>query len=261
MRNGTSPRTRGKLAGFLRGSSIHRNIPAHAGKTSMISSPSFFPSEHPRARGENSVTPSPTPQTAGTSPRTRGKPHLNTVSAFSARNIPAHAGKTADWGAAGTPLPEHPRARGENIFRQFSRPKSAGTSPRTRGKRCSVPPRRSRRRNIPAHAGKTATNPTIGYGKTEHPRARGENFPRKSSRFRYFGTSPRTRGKLQGLSNLIGPLRNIPAHAGKTSLRHRCSRTSRGTSPRTRGKHLLTCGSSFLKVILHSVLFSRTMGV
>ena len=34
-----------------------------------------------------------------------------------------------------------------------------------------------------------------------------------------------------------------------------------GTSPRARGKHLLTCGSSFLKVILHSVLFFCTVGV
>ena len=34
-----------------------------------------------------------------------------------------------------------------------------------------------------------------------------------------------------------------------------------GTSPRMRGKHLLTCGFSFLRVILHSVLFFCTAGV
>ena len=37
--------------------------------------------------------------------------------------------------------------------------------------------------------------------------------------------------------------------------------TGTGTSPRTRGKHLLTCGSSFLRVILHSILFFCTVGV
>ena len=95
----------------------------------------------------------------------------------------------------------------------------------------------------------------------EHPRARGENA--------------RTRGRSESRS------RNIPAHAGKTppvvGLAHweaehprargenswskSLSQLPVGTSPRTRGKRLLTCGSSFLKVILHSVLFSRTMGV
>ena len=34
-----------------------------------------------------------------------------------------------------------------------------------------------------------------------------------------------------------------------------------GTSPRMRGKRLLTCGFSFLRVILHSVLFFCTAGV
>ena len=95
------------------------------------------------------------------------------------------------------------------------------------------------------------------------------------------GTSPRTRGKLTS-AELKGPKAgNIPAHAGKTArFQHVCDEKQEhprargenpaikphiilllGTSPRTRGKHLLTCGSSFLKVILHSVLFSRTMGV
>ena len=96
-----------------------------------------------------------------------------------------------------------------------------------------------------------------------------------------FGTSPRTRGKRLPDSGIRHGARNIPAHAGKTTgfdfvdsllSEHPRARGENvqncifgvrggGTSPRTRGKHLLTCGSSFLKVILHSVLFSRTMGV
>ena len=53
--------------------------------------------------------------------------------------------------------------------------------------------------------------------KTEHPRARGENLVMVSSIDRLTGTSPRTRGKLVGLSVLPYAPRNIPAHAGKTS--------------------------------------------
>ena len=75
--------------------------------------------------------------------------------------------------------------------------------------------------------------------------------------------------------------RNIPAYAGKTGSsrrlypngpehprvcgenqeRYRFSSYRVGTSPRMRGKHLLTCGFSSLRVILHSVLFFCTAGV
>ena len=91
---GTSPRTRGKpwLAQVVAGRL--RNIPAHAGKTPMMSLKTPAPVDHPRARGENGqcCVSSMTPR--GTSPRTRGKPWYKHVTQFIDRNIPAHAGKT-----------------------------------------------------------------------------------------------------------------------------------------------------------------------
>ena len=115
---------------------------------------------------------------------------------------------------------------------------------------------------------------------TEHPRARGENTQVVAGLLPLEGTSPRTRGKRTCVGGFYMRVRNIPAHAGKTGVVSVCviidtehprargenGRTSRtrlmrkGTSPRTRGKRLLTCGSSFLGVILHSVLFFCTVG-
>ena len=74
--HGTSPHTRGKHVIFLVEWWIFRNIPAYAGKTSSKNPPVYRSWEHPRIRGENTssnVFPHPK---AGTSPHTRGKPHL-----------------------------------------------------------------------------------------------------------------------------------------------------------------------------------------
>ena len=55
--------------------------------------------------------------------------------------------------------------------------------------------------------------------------------------------------------------RNIPAYAGKTTTGGRSS-TRRWEHPRVCGENTyLTCGFSFLRVILHSVLFFCTAGV
>ena len=70
---GTSPRARGKRAHALCADCPLRNIPACAGKTSPRAMDSMSKSEHPRVRGENKTTCSPTWGPAGTSPRARGK--------------------------------------------------------------------------------------------------------------------------------------------------------------------------------------------
>ena len=114
-RCGTSPRTRGKLAGGVGFLSEARNIPAHAGKTELDD---FY---------RNGLS----------------------------RNIPAHAGKTRHCRFMTSLLPEHPRARGENPNSVPWGKRDAGTSPRTRGKPPAWSPTSSRTRNIPAHAGKT----------------------------------------------------------------------------------------------------------
>ena len=49
-----------------------------------------------------------------------------------------------------------------------------------------------------------------------HPRSRGENGELVEGGVEVLGSSPLTRGKLDGQVIKIGELRLIPAHAGKT---------------------------------------------
>ena len=92
---GSSPLTRGKLAGQHPDHLRTRLIPAHAGKTRRRRPVRPSSPAHPRSRGEN-------PRRRVRQARLRGL-------------IPAHAGKTL----VGEPLTEdggaHPRSRGENF--------------------------------------------------------------------------------------------------------------------------------------------------
>ena len=172
------------------------------------------------------------------------------------RNIPAHAGKTISTNDVDVPIEEHPRARGENRHRHPHRWVPRGTSPRTRGKRRILESGTAIAGNIPAHAGKTFGAAQGFVCRPEHPRARGENSPKRSFQRMPHGTSPRTRGKPIKYHFEQGVSRNIPAHAGKTINKvvlcswiteHPRARgenprwysrkaTKTGTSPRTRGK-------------------------
>ena len=133
-----------------------------------------------------------------------------------------------------------------------------GTSPRTRGKLLLGHFWQEELRNIPAHAGKTVPRHNPNHPHTEHPRARGENGFVTVGFGGFDGTSPRTRGKPLWLGFCFNLMRNIPAHAGKTSTVMRLGFVKRehprargengqkdtertpscGTSPRTRGKHI-----------------------
>ena len=192
--------------------------------------------EHPRVCGENESVSANINTVAGTSPRTRGKPHCTPPTVTVPRNIPAHAGKTlwSHWCLMG--FAEHPRARGENPKAAPEGSSLPGTSPRTRGKLGDAGLGFQIPGNIPAHAGKTTTGVQWGHWAD--------------------GTSPRTRGKPTQVRYPWRSVRNIPAHAGKTHagdvVRCRVAEHPRargenidaalvesaiqGTSPRTRGK-------------------------
>ena len=125
-----------------------------------------------------------------------------------------------------------------------------GSSPLTRGKRSGWPCPVARGRLIPAHAGKTMVRLGAYADALAHPRSRGENWRPSATIRRPAGSSPLTRGKpLQSRPSAVGD-RLIPAHAGKTGLRLRPSRSQRA-HPRSRGENaapapLLPCcrGSS-----------------
>ena len=91
---GSSPLTRGKLAGPPAAAACKGLIPAHAGKTGAGAGCSVALGAHPRSRGENAFPLLCVASVAGSSPLTRGKPALVRTSPGLAGLIPAHAGKT-----------------------------------------------------------------------------------------------------------------------------------------------------------------------
>ena len=207
------------------------------------------------------------PDEVGTSPRMRGKlPRYNSAPCRF-RNIPAYAGKTGFCMIEKLGLTEHPRVCGENRTCYGGTRYSSGTSPRMRGKRCPTPPRRPRRRNIPAYAGKTSPNPQSDSPLSEHPRVCGENGLALRGGDSTPGTSPRMRGKPHRHRYPTHHPGNIPAYAGKTVLRitavpedaehpRVCGENvilfctaygSHGTSPRMRGKRGGAAGSVLLE--------------
>ena len=114
---------------------------------------------HPRSRGENARDLLSPKDGSGSSPLTRGKPagrrSLPTIS----RLIPAHAGKTTFHFPKTYIGRAHPRSRGENLTGAEDQLVSLGSSPLTRGKRLADHAAEARERLIPAHAGKTRSDP------------------------------------------------------------------------------------------------------
>ena len=216
---------------------------------------------HPRSRGENFVAAIDILIGAGSSPLTRGKSSAEGSQPLPSGLIPAHAGKMGHRLGEGGDRRAHPRSRGENAAYVGDVPNDTGSSPLTRGKS------RSRRRCIgacrliPAHAGKISPACSSTPPRRAHPRSRGENSWKLKGKAITSGSSPLTRGKLDGAINAVVNLGLIPAHAGKIRHPPRGNRhpeahprsrgenetdagieiEARGSSPLTRGKYFLTC--------------------
>ena len=131
---GSSPLTRGKLAGLGYSSAWGGLIPAHAGKTTTPLPRSRSWWAHPRSRGENDAG-APHPRARfGSSPLTRGKLDVGVGVDQVGGLIPAHAGKTFSRSARAVGATAHPRSRGENPATSRVSPCREGSSPLTRGK-------------------------------------------------------------------------------------------------------------------------------
>ena len=152
---GSSPLTRGKHDPRAQRSRPRRLIPAHAGKTVMMTSASGRRPAHPRSRGENVHAPTSAPSGYGSSPLTRGKRVPPQGHGEAEGLIPAHAGKTPSPGAREHGYAAHPRSRGENCITSVRMTMSPGSSPLTRGKLRRGDKLADAGRLIPAHAGKT----------------------------------------------------------------------------------------------------------
>ena len=152
---GSSPLTRGKQPMVIPSVLWRGLIPAHAGKTTFRCDSTGIAWAHPRSRGENAASTAARKVSLGSSPLTRGK----------RRTPPARARARR----------AHPRSRGENSIDQLAGKTNDGSSPLTRGKLGTIRPQHSRRRLIPAHAGKTKQRRRTRRWMRAHPRSRGEN--------------------------------------------------------------------------------------
>ena len=92
---GSSPRVRGKLSAARIRLDRAGLIPARAGKTFGVVVSLMAGRAHPRACGENDVTPAADKGEAGSSPRVRGKHGDAAAHCLVVRLIPARAGKTS----------------------------------------------------------------------------------------------------------------------------------------------------------------------
>ena len=233
---GSSPLTRGKPGWVPNRHFVPGLIPAHAGKTSTPTSKPLARRAHPRSRGENVGDFHPGRSVWGSSPLTRGK-HGAPISVVGDIGlIPAHAGKTALAASPSGSWRAHPRSRGENTASFFGCADTLGSSPLTRGKRRSRPPRVGPGGLIPAHAGKTGTVEVASWLDGAHPRSRGENDLFLVSKDDTPGSSPLTRGKRPRQHAAGAPHGLIPAHAGKTAS-GRARAAYSGAHPRSRGEN------------------------
>ena len=211
-------------------------IPAHAGKTSVMTTHGGWRRAHPRSRGENLRWAEERWGNRGSSPLTRGKRVLHARYAPVPGLIPAHAGKTLSATSSQCVDWAHPRSRGENMSLNTCGVPGGGSSPLTRGKRGLVCWPGCAGGLIPAHAGKTSVGRVLQPAPRAHPRSRGENLAPMMIRFGTAGSSPLTRGKPWSEVTRAQGCGLIPAHAGKTLTRS-TRLTSLEAHPRSRGEN------------------------
>ena len=177
LKDGSSPRMRGKPVRCVVDIVVLRIIPAHAGQTPCDERERRSRTDHPRACGANNDFPSNDSDPEGSSPRMRGKHRSFSFVTLNLRIIPAHAGQTTlAWNHPNT-TSDHPRACGANRRGSIPKPSVIGSSPRMRGKRPYRHTGQDADRIIPAHAGQTAACPRSRGPTTDHPRACGANSP------------------------------------------------------------------------------------
>ena len=116
---GSSPHTRGALLPNLHRHTRRRIIPAYAGSTPSAPSGRRSPKDHPRIRGEHKNCATRWAAPLGSSPHTRGAPGVFAFLSPGAGIIPAYAGSTGRHDAGERRGSDHPRIRGEHVWRGF----------------------------------------------------------------------------------------------------------------------------------------------
>ena len=254
---GLSPRGRGKPLRRAGQRPVGGSIPAWAGETISRIHKTGVHMVYPRVGGGNRICRWWSPRRTGLSPRGRGKPLRRRPAALIGRSIPAWAGETVSQRAMLCITKVYPRVGGGNHRGNVAETAHEGLSPRGRGKLLSPLRQDSRTGSIPAWAGETEAITAEDCPQRVYPRVGGGNLLLVGLFF-LSGLSPRGRGKLYRAGVGVGKRRSIPAWAGETGTRggivgnarvyprvgggngqdlgHYL--TSRGLSPRGRGKRL-----------------------
>ena len=154
IRLGSPPLTRGKGYMFLVENGRLRITPAYAGKSDFCSRCCTWPWDHPRLRGEKYNMKISISAMYGSPPLTRGKERRNQKWKRNGRITPAYAGKRETWIFYHGSAQDHPRLRGEKIFKLFLLILFLGSPPLTRGKGMLNFPSYRALRITPAYAGK-----------------------------------------------------------------------------------------------------------
>src|SRR5271157_173996 len=110
-------------------------------------------------------------------------------------------------------------------------------------------------RTIPTHVGRTTANSISDSPRSDHPHARGENFPCHRL-FQYgAGPSPRTWGEPIEMQPIRDSIRTIPTHVGRTASAP-AQQIDCPDHPHARGENVA-------KVLVHAMRFGpspRTWG-
>ena len=213
---GSPPLTRGQRKRARAMCQVVRITPAHAGTTAWYPGSRCSPRDHPRSRGDNTLSAIPEFLVLGSPPLTRGQHHARTSYSASTRITPAHAGTTHAMFSKSSRLKDHPRSRGDNS-RVFPHPcREQGSPPLTRGQPGSLGRSVGRMGITPAHAGTTAFFGAHFSKSRDHPRSRGDNHSPIPTVNPPAGSPPLTRGQRPLCKGRRRFFRITPAHAGTT---------------------------------------------
>ena len=137
----------------------------------------------------------------------------------------------------------HPRACGEQPSAAAIHVCICGSSPRVRGTGRAFGTEPSHRRFIPARAGNRLPLRSRAASRAVHPRACGEQSISFMVRRSSSGSSPRVRGTVPVLLDLLESGRFIPARAGNSAAR-RCRVIETPVHPRACGEQRLRGGAT-----------------
>ena len=244
IKEGQSPRARGRRLLDVGVGDLTRAIPAGAGETVGRHRPCCACRGNPRGRGGDLLAWRTDADQGGQSPRARGRLSAIPAGTSSEGAIPAGAGETTGvywWWAPGR---GNPRGRGGDCPGRSSWETWEGQSPRARGRRGIASLSVRDERAIPAGAGETGWSWCGSSGSRGNPRGRGGDCDSNHENRSSWGQSPRARGRRNENEVAKRQRGAIPAGAGETAF-HLLLPFEEMGNPRGRGGdtlHHIGCG-------------------